>query len=82
VGVVLPTVAMHRPSASDWNEVVGWVAFWTLADVAVAAALLTAVLVTSNRCLGRVDEAHAPSTAPPHGPPATPPVAAGMSGCG
>ncbi len=84
VGVVLPTAQMHigRPSAFDWNQVVGWAAFWTLADVALAAVLLKAVLVTFNRCLGRVDEVHAPSAVPPHGPPATPPMAAGMSECG
>jgi hypothetical protein len=83
VGVVLTSAQMHmgKFSASGWNEVVGWVAFWTLADVALAAVLLTAVLVTFNRCLGRVDEARAPAAAPPHGPPAIPPVAEGMSEC-
>ena len=62
VGVVLPSAQMHmgKFSASEWNQVVGWVAFWTLADVALAAVLLKAVLVTFNRCLGRMDEVHAP----------------------
>jgi hypothetical protein len=62
VGVVLTSSQMHMAkfSASEWNQVVGWVAFWTLADVALAAVLLKAVLVTFNRYLGRVDEVHAP----------------------
>jgi hypothetical protein len=72
---------MGKFSASAWNEVVGWVAFWILADVALAAILLTAVLVTFNRCLGRVDEVHAPDAAPPHGPLAIPPVTEGISEC-
>jgi hypothetical protein len=84
VGVVLATAQMQkaRPSTSDWNEVVGWVGFWTLADVALAAVLLKAVLMTFNRCLGRMDEVHAPHAAPPHGPAAIPPVAERMSECG
>ena len=66
VGVMLPTAQMQRgtPSTSGWNEVVGWVVFWTLADAALAAVLLKAVLMTFNRCLGRVDEVHAPYAAP------------------
>ena len=66
VGVMLPTAQMQRgaPSTSGWNEVVGWVVFWTLADSALAAVLLKAVLMTFNRCLGRVDEVHAPYAAP------------------
>ncbi len=81
VGVVLPTAQMHtaKHSASGWNEVVGWVAFWTVADVALAAVVLKAVLVTFSRCLGRMDEARTPDAAPPHGPPATSPVAEGVS---
>lgn len=84
VGVVLPTVVMHKggPPMSGWNQVMGWVAFWTLVDVVLAAVLLKAVLVTFNRCLGRMDEGHAPDAAPSHGPPPTPPVAEGMSECG
>lgn len=76
LGVVLPTVQMHmgKFSAFEWNQVVGWVAFWILADVALAAVLLKAVLVTFNRCLGRVDEAHAPDAAPTHSPLAISPV--------
>lgn len=71
VGVVLTSaqMSMGKFSPSNWNEVVGWVAFWTLAEVTLAAILLKAVLVTFNRCLGRVDEGHAPSAVPPHGPP-------------
>jgi ABC-type Na+ efflux pump permease subunit len=83
VGVVLSTAQMHpaKSSVFEWNQVVGWVAFWTLAEVALAAILLKAVLVTFNRCLGRMDEVHAPDAAPPHGPPAIPPVTEGMSEC-
>ncbi len=83
VGVVLTGAQMHpgKFSAAAWNEVVGWVTFWTVADVALAAALLKAVLVTFNRCLGRVDAAHAPHAAPYHGPLKAPPVADGMSEC-
>ena len=62
IGVVLPTAQMHvgQQTAADWNQVVGWVAFWTAADVAIAAALLAAVLRTFDRCLGRVAERSAP----------------------
>jgi ABC-type transport system involved in multi-copper enzyme maturation permease subunit len=62
LGVMLPTVEMQeaRPFGSHWDEVVGWVAFWTLADAALAAVLLKAVLLTFNRCLSRVDEVPAP----------------------
>jgi len=57
LAVMLPTLEMQMasPVRSQWGEVVGWVAFWTLADAALAAVLLKAVLVTFNRCLGRVD---------------------------
>jgi ABC-type transport system involved in multi-copper enzyme maturation permease subunit len=57
IGVMLPTVQMQaaRPSAFGWNEVVAWVSFWILADATLAAVLLKAVLVTFNRCLGRMD---------------------------
>lgn len=62
LGVMLPTVEMQSkgPSAAGWNEVVGWVTFWTLADLSLAALLLAAVLITFNRCLGRVDEFNEP----------------------
>lgn len=58
VGVLLPTVGMHlsRSPTSHWNEIVAWVLFWTLAELLLAAILLKAVLMTFNRCLGRVDE--------------------------
>jgi hypothetical protein len=61
LGVMLPTLEMQmtRPVRSQWDEVVGWVAFWTVADAALAAVLLKAVLVTFNRCLGRVNEVSA-----------------------
>jgi ABC-type transport system involved in multi-copper enzyme maturation permease subunit len=58
LGVMLPTLEMQMasPLTSNWEEAMGWVAFWTLADSALAAILLKAVLMTFNRCLGRVDE--------------------------
>jgi len=72
LGVMLPNVVMKsQPAAFDWDQVVGWLVFWTLTDLALAAVLLTAVLATFNRCLGRMDEARARSTARPHAPPAT-----------
>jgi ABC-type transport system involved in multi-copper enzyme maturation permease subunit len=66
LGVMLPNVEMQipRPAPSQWHEAVGWVTFWILVDAALAAALLTAVLLTFNRCLGRVDEAPVPSLIP------------------
>lgn len=78
VGVFLPTAQMHASkfSASDWNQVMGWVTFWILADLALAAILLKAVLVTFNRCLGRVDEKNrylAPPADTPHAPPTNTP---------
>lgn len=81
VGVLLPTVAMHRAPLSGWNEVVGWVTFWILVDVMLSAALLKAVFMTFNRCLGRVDDVVMRRTAPPHDRFAIPPVAEGMSKC-
>jgi ABC-type transport system involved in multi-copper enzyme maturation permease subunit len=83
VGVVLPSAQMTvgKFSAPVWNQVVGWVAFWTVADVALAAALVKAVLVTFNRCLGRVDESRAADAVPPHGPLAVAPAAEGVSEC-
>jgi hypothetical protein len=57
---------------------VGWLIFWILAEVALAAVLLKAVLVTFNRCLGRTVEGRAPAAAPHHGPPVIPLVAEGM----
>jgi hypothetical protein len=33
-----------------------WALFWTVANLAVAAALLLASFATFNRCLGRIDE--------------------------
>lgn len=77
VGVLLGTVQMHRPNTFGWNEVVGWLCFWTLADLALAAVLMKAVLVTFNRCLGRVDEVHASDAFKPCRAPAIPPVAEG-----
>jgi hypothetical protein len=56
LGVMLPTLEMQMSTPSEWNEAVGWVTFWIVADTALAAVLLKAVLVTFNRCLGRVDE--------------------------
>ncbi|MGE3817958.1 MAG: hypothetical protein AB7I30_00845 [Isosphaeraceae bacterium] len=69
LGVMLPSVEMQTtgPSRSDWNEVVGWLTFWILVDAALAAFLLKAVLVTFNRCLGRMDEVSRPIAAPPLG---------------
>lgn len=55
VGVLLPTVAMHRAPSSAWTEVVGWVGSWILIELAISAVLLKAVFMTFNRCLGRVD---------------------------
>jgi hypothetical protein len=83
VGVMLATAQMHAAkfAVSEWNQVLVWVAVWTVADVALVAVLLKAVLVTFNRCLGRVDAAHAPRVAPPR-PLEAPPVAEGMSECG
>jgi ABC-type transport system involved in multi-copper enzyme maturation permease subunit len=62
LGVMLPSLEMqfNRPSGSNWDEVVGWLAFWTLVDAALAAVLLRAVLVTFNHCLGRVEEIPVP----------------------
>jgi ABC-type Na+ efflux pump permease subunit len=73
VGVLLPTAQMHRarPSVFEWSQVAGWLALWTVVEVVLAAVLLMAVLLTFNRCLGRMAEAHAPDVAPPHGPPAS-----------
>jgi ABC-type transport system involved in multi-copper enzyme maturation permease subunit len=56
MGVLLPTIEMQMGKPSEWPEAVGWVTFWIVADAALAAVLLTAVLMTFNRCLGRVDE--------------------------
>jgi ABC-type transport system involved in multi-copper enzyme maturation permease subunit len=83
LGVLLLTVGMPlgRPSPSVWNEVVGWAAFWILAEVTLAALLLKTVLVTFNRCLGRMDEVHAPHAGPPHGARGVRPVQEGMSEC-
>jgi ABC-type transport system involved in multi-copper enzyme maturation permease subunit len=56
LGVMLPTLEMQTGPPSEWKAAVGWVTFWIAADAALAAVLLKAVLVTFNRCLGRVDE--------------------------
>jgi hypothetical protein len=66
VAVVLATAQMEkaRPLTSEWHEVVGWLAFWILAELVLAAILLKAVLMTFNRCLGRMNEVHAPHAAP------------------
>jgi ABC-type transport system involved in multi-copper enzyme maturation permease subunit len=56
LGVMLPTLEMQMGKPSEWLETVGWVTFWIVADLALAALLLQAVLMTFNRCLGRVDE--------------------------
>jgi ABC-type transport system involved in multi-copper enzyme maturation permease subunit len=71
VGVVLSNAQMHvaKFSASDWNQVVGWLGFWILVDLVLAAVLLKVVFMTFNRCLGRVDEARAPAAGPLLGPP-------------
>jgi ABC-type transport system involved in multi-copper enzyme maturation permease subunit len=56
IGVFLPCLEMQFGRVSEWNEAVGWLIFWILADAALAALLLNAVLITFNGCLGRVDE--------------------------
>ena len=71
LGVVLLNIQMQNGGAfaSRWDEVVGWLIFWTLFDAALAAVLLKAVLMTFNRCLGRVDEGDASGDAGGHGDP-------------
>jgi ABC-type Na+ efflux pump permease subunit len=56
MGVMLPSVEMQLGQPGEWAKVVGWVAFWIVADATLAAVLLLAVRLTFNRCLGRVDE--------------------------
>jgi ABC-type transport system involved in multi-copper enzyme maturation permease subunit len=55
LGVMLPTLEMQMGPPSEWNEAVAWVAFWIVADLALAVLLLTAVVATFNRSVGRVD---------------------------
>jgi ABC-type transport system involved in multi-copper enzyme maturation permease subunit len=71
VGVLLPNIAMHRPAPALWNEVVGWLVFWILVELFLAGALVKAVLITFDRCLGRMDESPKPSANPL---PAWPPI--------
>jgi hypothetical protein len=62
LGVMLPSIEMQmkRSIPDFWDQVVGWLTFWSLVDAALAAVLLRAVLVTFNRCLGRVDDVGGP----------------------
>jgi hypothetical protein len=81
VGVLLPTVAMHRPPLSGWTDVVVWVCFWMLVNVLVAAVLLKAVFITFNRCLGRMDGVQVRGARRPHDAIAVPAVAKELSEC-
>ena len=56
MGVMLATLEMQIGPSSKWDEAADWVTRWIFADAALAALLLEAVLVTFNRCLGRVDQ--------------------------
>ena len=53
---MLPTLEIQMGPPSESDEAVRWVSFWIVVDLALAALLLKAVLVTFNRCLGRVDQ--------------------------
>jgi ABC-type Na+ efflux pump permease subunit len=74
LGVMLPTLEMQMGKPSEWPEAVGWVTFWIAVDLALAAILLTAVLMTFNRSIGRVDEAPGRNRCP-----ATKPLAIGKA---
>jgi hypothetical protein len=56
LGVMLPTLEMQMGKPEEWHQAAKWVAFWVAVDATLAAVLLQAVLMTFNRCLGRVDE--------------------------
>ncbi|CAN5556876.1 hypothetical protein BH10PLA2_BH10PLA2_11860 [soil metagenome] len=71
VGVAMPNIVMNGDTFY-WNEVVGWMLFWMLFELVLAAILIKAVLVTFNRSLGRMAEPRKQSATPP---PAWPPIA-------
>src|SRR5207245_10687689 len=52
----LPILEMQMGKPQEWHQAARWVAFWVAIDSTLAAVLLKAVLMTFNRCLGRVDE--------------------------
>jgi hypothetical protein len=56
LAVMMATIEMQIGPASEWAEAVGWVTLWIAIDAALAAFLLKAVLISFNRCLGRVEE--------------------------
>ena len=53
MGVALPTIVMQRDPRGEWAQVVGWLSFWIVVDLTLAALLMIAVLATFDRCLGR-----------------------------
>jgi ABC-type transport system involved in multi-copper enzyme maturation permease subunit len=55
MGVMLPTLAMQIAPTNEWNMMVSWLTFWIAVNVAIAALLFGAVLLTFNRFLGRAD---------------------------
>jgi hypothetical protein len=70
LGVMLPTPQMQTGPPFQWREVVGWVSLWILVDTALATGLLQAILLSFDRCLGRVPEKNAEALAAPHDLPA------------
>jgi hypothetical protein len=54
IGVSFATIEIQRTRMEDSWELIGWLVFWFVVELAAAGILLMAALATFDRCLGRI----------------------------